>query len=422
MISKYKFSAFLIFVVVGSVFMIMYQDFKSKKFGFQMGNLNSEKVKQTNPPKSEKAPSMRKTQTSERRKAKEDRLQAKEYFSEEKAEKKKKDKAPKKKIKPKRILFWNDFYGSKNFGFCCGSNPFKKAGCLVHNCQTTKSRNESLADIDAVVFHQRTIDKGDLPAHRFSWQRYVFLSLESPSYQEEIQYSYWNHFFNITMTYREDSDIFMPYGEVVTRNRATSPAVHLAGSKILKGKTGLIAWFVSHCRTTSRREDLVEVLKLHLPKDSVTIYGSCGSKQCREKDACWNMVGRQFKFYLSLENSICKDYVTEKLFDALKQNVVPIVLGGADYSSILPPDSYIDMADFQSMKELGEYLLYLDENESEYLKYFAWKANFQVLNDKDHRNQAFCRLCEFLHQNQEEQVIENLEDWWTTKSQCKPTL
>ena len=63
----------------------------------------------------------------------------------------------------------------------------------------------------------------------------------------------------------------MPYGEVVTRNRATSPAVHLAGSKILKGKTGLIAWFVSHCRTTSRREDLVEELKCHLPKDSVTV-------------------------------------------------------------------------------------------------------------------------------------------------------
>ena len=71
--------------------------------------------------------------------------------------------------------------------------------------------------------------------------------------------------------FREDSDIFMPYGEVVSRNRTTDPAVQSVGSKILDGKTGLIAWFVSHCRTTSRREDLVEELKLLLPNDSVTV-------------------------------------------------------------------------------------------------------------------------------------------------------
>ena len=26
--------------------------------------------------------------------------------------------------KLKRILYWNDYYGSKNFGFCCGRGPY----------------------------------------------------------------------------------------------------------------------------------------------------------------------------------------------------------------------------------------------------------------------------------------------------------
>ena len=40
-----------------------------------------------------------------------------------------------KKTKPKRILYWNDFYGSRNFGFCCGSRPYHVAGCKNTNCQ-----------------------------------------------------------------------------------------------------------------------------------------------------------------------------------------------------------------------------------------------------------------------------------------------
>lgn len=47
-------------------------------------------------------------------------------------------KKPGKKNLPKRILFWNDFYGSRNYGFCCGRNPFRKAKCPVWNCQVNR--------------------------------------------------------------------------------------------------------------------------------------------------------------------------------------------------------------------------------------------------------------------------------------------
>ena len=163
------------------------------------------------------------------------------------------------------------------------------------------------------------------------------------------------------MTFRTDSDIFMPYGQVGKRNTKikNKPVVW-------KSKTKLAAWFVSHCVTLSKREKLVNKLVEHLPPNSLDIYGFCGPEKCprgnETKESCWQKVENNYKFYLSLENSICKDYVTEKMFEALKHNVVPVVLGGANYSAIFPEKSFINMQDFTSMKDLASYLLMLGEN------------------------------------------------------------
>ena len=48
-------------------------------------------------------------------------------------------------------------------------------------------------------------------------QLYVFLSLESAAYPAGINYSAWDNFFNISMTFRRDSDVLMPYGRLVPR-------------------------------------------------------------------------------------------------------------------------------------------------------------------------------------------------------------
>ena len=34
-----------------------------------------------------------------------------------------------------------------------------------------------------------------------------------------------------------------------------------------------------------------------------------------------------FRFYLSFENALCEDYITEKFFTLLKSNIVPVVMG-----------------------------------------------------------------------------------------------
>ena len=58
--------------------------------------------------------------------------------------------------------------------------------------------------------------------------------------------------------------------------------------------------------------------------------------------------GYFIRFYISFENAICKDYITEKTFNALKLNTIPIVLGGVNYRAELPPGSFINAAQFVS--------------------------------------------------------------------------
>ena len=45
------------------------------------------------------------------------------------------------------------------------------------------------------------------------------------------------------------------------------------------------------------------------------------------EDNCTAALARHYKFYLSFENSLCDEYVTEKFWMRLQQPIVPIVMG-----------------------------------------------------------------------------------------------
>ena len=85
---------------------------------------------------------------------------------------------------PKYILYWNDAYGSTQYGFCCGQTPFTQQKCPVSNCHSTDNRSllASVDMFDAIVFHQRSLNANDLPEKRSPRQRYVMFMLESASY------------------------------------------------------------------------------------------------------------------------------------------------------------------------------------------------------------------------------------------------
>lgn len=106
--------------------------------------------------------------------------------------------------------------------------------------------------------------------------------------------------------------------------------------KITKGKTKDAAWVVSNCYARSGRTSLMYALRKGI---SVDVFGGCGNYSCdRTTWDCFNFEPT-YRFYLAFENSLCIDYVTEKVYKIMYQNIIPIVYNGADMTRFLPPKS-----------------------------------------------------------------------------------
>jgi alpha-1,3-fucosyltransferase len=122
------------------------------------------------------------------------------------------------------------------------------------------------------------------------------------------------------------------------------------------------------------------------------------------------MLSKYYRFYLSFENSLCPDYVTEKLYRPLAYDTVPVVYGGADYSFYLPSGSYINAMDFDSPRSLANYLRKLMTDDELYLSYFRWRGHYTVdIAPKD----AFCQLCKLLRNPEIKfKTYVNINAWW----------
>ena len=61
------------------------------------------------------------------------------------------------------------------------------------------------------------------------------------------------------------------------------------------------------------------------------IYGDCGERKCRkDSDQCFKDIEKNYKFYLSFENSFCTEYITEKFWQILgkwwNKNIIEMYL------------------------------------------------------------------------------------------------
>ncbi|XP_067002550.2 alpha-(1,3)-fucosyltransferase C [Anabrus simplex] len=319
-----------------------------------------------------------------------------------------------------------------NFGGT-GQKPFEDAGCPVNSCIITDRVTDKLEmpveEYDAVLFHMYYVKKWQLPNQRKSHQRYVFFLLESPQNVPVSTLPVYKDYFNWTLTYRFDSDIWRPYGWLASRPMPINEYPSTTNFQLIQPqydsneniliqisqKKHLVAWFVSRCNVASQRSKYVEKLAKYIP---IHIYGKCGNYSCPKgnRTGCYEQLERNYKFYLSFENSLCKDYVTEKLFGVINYNVVPVVYGGVNYSKIMPPMSYIDAADFSTPQDLADYLLYLDKTPDEYVKYFWWKSHYRVYSQSKH---VLCKLCEMLHNlNLPNKVYPDIREWWGGKGLC----
>ena len=131
---------------------------------------------------------------------------------------------------------------------------------------------------------------------------------------------------------------------------------------------------------------------------------------------------KDYKFYLSFENTYCQDYHTEKFFAAMQtQNVIPVVMGGkdpTDFAKVAPPRSYLNTDDFSSAEELARKLEHLAWNQTAYKEYFWWTNHYRVTTILEGYESAQCQLCELLNQKNDRATID-LRNYWSSKNFCR---
>lgn len=331
--------------------------------------------------------------------------------------------------KTKRIVFWNNFF-SGNYGFLF---PHRK-DTLIKECKGTCefSRNSSSPPdtYDALIFHMGNSQKP--PSRRTPNQIYIAFTMEPPCLQENLYMK--GNYYNWSLAPPLDSTIQVKYYTIGNKSSIMGIkkiTARLQKNKLLKKQSNssipTVLWIVSRCNSCGNRELYVNRLKKYI---NIDVYGRCGQKKCIgswNSDSCMNSLAKtgQYKFYLSFENAICQDYITEKAFRPLKAGLLPIVLGGLssdDYSrpGVLPPNSYLDVRNFTSPKNLADYLKMLDKDDEMYMSYHSWRSKYRVAEGMfSPDGPILCEICNALHDV--EQTMYKVLEWrkfYSVKHRC----
>lgn len=229
------------------------------------------------------------------------------------------------KNKPiKRILFWNNFFNLEYSRYGNGKiEPFKKMGCPIVNCELTNNKS-LLNNTDFVIVHMyNSFNISSIPKFRPPFQRWIFFLYESPL-NSLNDYSKYNSIFNLTATYRTASDFYSVYYSFAQMKWETNHSFNYNWN-FLSGKSKMAFSLISNCNSKFRL-NYIKSLKKYIEVD---IFGNCG-KPCRYSD-CRATLSSHYRFYFAFENSFCEEYITEKLFETLKYDIIPVVMGLGNY-------------------------------------------------------------------------------------------
>ncbi|XP_070605360.1 4-galactosyl-N-acetylglucosaminide 3-alpha-L-fucosyltransferase 9-like [Erythrolamprus reginae] len=282
---------------------------------------------------------------------------------------------------------------------------FSSFNCLewnITNCSITMDRR-AYNRSHAVIFHHRELwwNLRNLPKQpRPLFQKWIWMNMESPSHSPPKHGM--NRIFNLTLSYRRDADIHVPYGWLIFKPDASRVKV--------PPKDKLVCWIVSN-RYSQERMRYYKKLKEYI---EIHTYGKFFGRPLSWREFMVTL--SSCKFYLAFENSIAKDYITEKVYMAFLTESVPVVLGPPreNYEDFILPQSFIHVDDFMSPQHLSEYLLKLDQNDKLYLSYFEWKKDYLVYHPifwKPH----LCLACGYIKNHPEYKTVGNLEEWFWEK-------
>ncbi|XP_073954822.1 alpha-(1,3)-fucosyltransferase C-like [Choristoneura fumiferana] len=303
--------------------------------------------------------------------------------------------------------------------------------CKYTNCFISRDRNmlsNNYTNYNAILFGGKSLKSGfvdgwlDVPRDRNEDQIYIF-AMQEDAETNPICHVRFDNYFNLTWTYKLDSDVIWPFFHVIDRltHEYVAPKINTEWSlvnkqsdmiyeiqEVLLNKRDFGVWISNKCQTQSQREKIVAEIKEEsdIHDHTLDILGACYSK-CNNTAVASAKVLRPYTFFLAFESVLADDYVTGDVVEAIKQKCLPVVYGGANYSRFLPPHSYID-ATTLGPRETVRLMAHLMTDVTRYFAYFDWHTSYAVKKDK---GESACNLCEALNQKRRGSHVK-LRKWW----------
>ncbi|CAD6197205.1 unnamed protein product [Caenorhabditis auriculariae] len=296
-------------------------------------------------------------------------------------------------------------------------------------CRITDDFRE-LNSSDAVIFHYRNYPTQMMSSNETErrkeesiWRHpirpIILMTQESPISDDLSRVQ--SDLINWTMTYRQNSDIWYPYAHLVRREQEQK--VDFEAIWAMKNHNKTASWLVSNCETSNHRLKLGK--KIREIGLSIDIYGACGLSipNCPSGMACAVSTLKPYKFYMAFENANCKQYVTEKFFEALRSRIsVPIVISRRFYKNVAPAESFIAVDDFSNLKDFVAHVIRVSNDKALYLKYHEWRQIYEVKLGDD-EGTGMCELCRRLqYPIDSSKIYKDLASWYRNDDTCDQSI
>lgn len=285
------------------------------------------------------------------------------------------------------ILLW---WSSNLFPHFPGDT--ERVDCSRSSCMVTRNRKVLLYRRTAsIIFYGTDFRAYEAPLPRLPHQTWALFHEESPMNNYLLSHSVGIRLFNYTATFSRESDYPLTLQWLPSLDYLLTPSAVSLEEKNRWRRAGLapVLYMQSHCDVPSDRDRYVQELMKYIQIDS---YGKClnnrplpahleDTSTATGEDGRFMSFVARYKFHLALENGLCPDYVTEKLWRPMHQGCVPIYRGSSSVADWLPNNrSVILIHDFPSPRDLAEHIKALDGDDEEYSRYLEYKTPAKITN------------------------------------------